>query len=374
MRGSMDETFLCEIRAFLSAALTEDLRAAGRHTVGVHSDVSACRIWHRRLFERGWIAPAWPVSHGGTGWTAVQRLVFDRECAAHDAPVLIAGGLRSLGPLLMAIGSRVQRERYLPAILDGSDLWCQGFSETCAGSDLAALKTRARRDGAFYVVDGAKIWTTGAHIANRMFCLVRTENSSKPQEGITFLLIDMTLPGISVRPILTLSGEAEFNEVFFDGVRVPVDDRVGAENAGWDVAKTLMRVARSNNTTSGQLRRAMRKARMVMEAQLPLDHSAVQLAALAVELDAFEAMEVAVLTIAGTRGMTDVEASMLKVTATELHQRIAALILDAEGSAAAEAHPSSFASAKYFATRAASIYSGTNETHRNLIARHGLGV
>ena len=209
---------------------------------------------------RGWIAPAWPTAHGGAGWPKWQQLLFESECAANDAPVLFAGGLRNVGPLLIAIGTPQQKARYLPAILDGRDLWCQGFSEPGAGSDLAALRTRAVADGDCYIVDGSKIWTTGAHFANRMFCLVRTLTSARPQAGITFLMIDMPSEGLTVRPIRSLAGDHEFNEVIFDGVRVPKANRVGEENDGWAVAKQLMGYARASNTTSGQLRRAFRRA------------------------------------------------------------------------------------------------------------------
>ena len=175
-----DAAFLAEVRAFLAEALTPDLREAGRRTLGVHSDIAACRLWHQRLFRRGWIAPGWPVAHGGTGLTPRQRFLFDRECALNDAPVLFAGGIRSLGPLIIEMGTPLQQARYLPVILSGEDLWAQGFSEPGAGSDLARIATRAEREGDHYRVTGAKIWTTGAHLANRMFALVRTETGEKP--------------------------------------------------------------------------------------------------------------------------------------------------------------------------------------------------
>jgi acyl-CoA dehydrogenase len=190
------EAFGTEVRAFLARRLTPDLRKAGRETTGVHSAIGACRIWHRRLFEKGWIAPAWPVAHGGTGWDSMRRFMFEQECARNDAPILFATGLRSIGPLLIAAGTPEQKLHYLPRILSGEDLWCQGFSESNAGSDLAALSVRAVPRGDAYVVTGRKLWTTGAHLANRMFALVRTQSGGKPQHGITFLLIDMASPGL----------------------------------------------------------------------------------------------------------------------------------------------------------------------------------
>ena len=382
-----DAAFLHDVRSFLSTALTPDLREAGRNTIGVHSDIGACRVWHRRLHERGWIAPAWPIAHGGTDWTPAQRQIFERECAANDAPVLFAGGLRSLGPLLISMGSLSQQRRYLPAILDGGDLWCQGFSEPGAGSDLAALQTRAVAKDDHYLVNGSKIWTTGAHIANRMFCLVRTAQGTKPQHGITFLLVDMATAGISVKPIQTLAGDNEFNEVFLDDVRVPFANRVGEENEGWAVAKRLMRFARTNNTTSGQLRRTFRRAAGILESHGGAELRAfrLRLCELECELRAFEALELRALTRGQAEGVTGAQASMIKTLATELHQKITTLALEAAGQAAlaftaGNAAPSPwleegrFASGKYLATRGASIYSGTNETHRNLMARHLLDL
>jgi len=374
-----DAAFLHVLHEFFAVALTADLREAGRDTTGVHSEIGACRVWHRRLHERGWIAPAWPVAFGGTNWSPAQRLIFERECAANDAPILFAGGVRSLGPLLIAAGTPEQQRRYLPAILDGSDLWCQGFSEPGAGSDLAALQTRAVVADGDYVVNGSKIWTTGAQIANRMFCLVRTARGTKPQYGITFLLIDMASEGIAVKPIRTLSGDCEFNEVAFDNVRVPFANRVGEESDGWSVAKHLMRLARGNNTTSGLLWRAHRKSAQTIDSHGGTARAQLcqELHSLTCELAAFEMLELRVLSRRHDDGVGSVEASMLKTLATELHQKLAAVALEAAGPAAmfAGVIPSpwaevgTFATRKYLATRAASIYSGTSETHRNLIAQ-----
>lgn len=376
--GASDE-FLDEVRRFLATALTEELRHAGRNTVGVHSDIGACREWHRRLYERGWIAPAWPTAFGGVGWAPAQRLLFERECAENDAPILFAGGVRNVGPLLIAMGTEEQKRKYLRPILDGSDLWCQGFSEVGAGSDLAALQTRAVRAGEHYIVNGSKIWTTGAHHANRMFALVRTAAGERPQAGITFLLIDMSSAGISVRPIRSIAGEEEFCEVRFDGVRAPVADRVGEENEGWAAARLLMRFARASNTTTGLLRRAFRRAAAAAKNWAPHDRDlALQLADLQRQVEAFEALELAMLSSTAQSDVSDTHTSMIKALATELHQQITEAALNAAGpTAIAAPHDTgprhltgaAFATRKHLATRAASIYSGTNETHRNLIAR-----
>jgi acyl-CoA dehydrogenase len=373
--------FLAEIRSFLDRELTADLREAGRRTIGVHSEIGAARLWHGRLYRKGWIAPAWPVEQGGCGWSASERFLFEQECARNDAPVLFATALRSLGPLLIAVGSEEQKRRYLPRILSGEDLWCQGFSEPAAGSDLASLAIQARGDGDDYIVTGRKIWTTGAHLANRMFALVRTSRGVKPQQGISFLLIDMDSPGLTVRPIITMDGEHEFNEVIFDGVRVPKANRVGPEDEGWAVAKHLMRFARTNNTTSGLLRRAWRAlGRCADEAGLRGDPGfAIRLAALEIELCAVEALELRLLGSGRLSGDDEASASLMKTAMTELHQRITTFALEAIGPLATfrsagngqgDPHTASHAMRKYLATRAASIYSGTNETHRNLMARH----
>ncbi|HXQ16842.1 MAG TPA: acyl-CoA dehydrogenase family protein [Caulobacteraceae bacterium] len=379
--------FVADVRAFLARALTEDLREAGRATIGVHADIAVCRIWHRRLFERGWIAPAWPRAWGGAGWGPRQRFLFDRECAANDAPILFAGGLRSVGPLLIEMGTQRQRSRYLPAILSGDDLWCQGFSEPGAGSDLAAISTRAERRNDDYVVNGSKIWTTGAHHSNRMFAIVRTQDGERRQQGLTFLLIDMDSPGLSVAPILGLAGEHEFNQVFFDDVRVPVAGRVGAENEGWAVAKRLMQLARANNTPAALLRRVLRRATQAVAAvdreQAPMLRS--RLAALEIELLAFEQLELAALPSGRPGGADQTTPSMLKLIGSELHQKIAELIVEAAGPYAAAAWGArglagddvdlgARAMGKHLAVRAATIYSGTSETQRNVIARQLLAL
>ena len=376
-----DAGFLAVVRAFFDQALTPDLRQAGRETLGVHSDITACRAWHRRLYERGWIAPAWPVAFGGTGWSARQRFLFDRECARQDAPVLFIGGIRSLGPLLIEQGTPEQRARFLPPMLSGRDLWCQGFSEPGAGSDLAAISTWAVRDGDSYLVNGSKIWTTGAHHANWMFAIVRTDDGEKRQQGLTFLLIDMTSPGLSVRPIIGLAGDHEFNQVFFDDVRVPVAQRIGAENDGWTMAKRLMQLARSNNTPAALVGRVLRRtAEAVAAAGDTVEPSVrTRLAGLMIELEAFEQLELSGFAAGPVRLGDQALPSMLKLTGSELHQRVAELAMEVAGPQAAaalevlglagtELDIGAAATAKHLCVRAATIYSGTSETQRNVIA------
>lgn len=381
LRQDEEARFLAQVRAFFAEALTPDLREAGRNTLGVHSDMAACRIWYRRLYERGWIAPTWPKAYGGAAWSPRQRFLFDRESAINEAPVLFAGGLRSVGPLLIEMGTPHQKARFLPAILNGDDLWCQGFSEPDAGSDLAALRTRAERKGDVYIVNGAKIWTTGAHHANRMFAIVRTSDGPVRQKGLTFLLLDMDTPGLTVQPIPGISGEAELNHVFFDDVRVPVANRVGEEGEGWAVAKRLMQLARSNNTPAALVRRTLLKAQRLARQMQPLDPGVrARLVELDVELCAFEQLELAALP-EGRIGAGDAALpSMLKLGGTELHQRAAELLMELNGPYAAGAlcaigvdgedlDAGARAMAKHLAVRAATIYSGTSETQRNVIAR-----
>lgn len=383
---SEEAAFLAEVRAFLDEALTPDLRDAGRRTLGVHSDIAACRLWHSRLYARGWAAPAWPKAWGGAGWTARQRFLFDRELVANDAPVLFAGGIRSLGPLLIEMGTPDQQARYIQPILRGDDLWAQGFSEPGAGSDLAAISTRAVPVPGGYRVTGSKIWTTGAHHSNRMFAIVRTGDFERRQQGLTFLLLDMDSPGLTVRPILDLTGEREFNEVFFDGVFVPEENRVGPENDGWTVAKRLMTLARSNNTPSALVARSLRRAAEAVAGGGEAIEPSLRrrLTGLRIELDAFAQLELAALPNGRAEAGAATTPSMLKLIGSELHQRVCELAMEAAGPQAGaslaaigingeELDLGARAMARHLCLRAASIYSGTSETQRNLIARQLLG-
>lgn len=377
-----EDVFLAEVRHFLDTALTPDLRAASRRTIGVYTDVEHSLIWHRRLHARGWIAPAWPIAFGGAGWSARMRYLWDRECALNDAPILYATAIRSLGPLLIEVGTPEQRARYLPKILNGEHLWCQGFSEPGAGSDLASLSTRAVREGDAYVVTGTKIWTTGAHESNRMFALVRTADGPKKQAGLTFLLIDMTSPGITISPIRDIAGQVELNQVFFDGVRAPVADRVGGENEGWAVAKRLMQLARSNNTPAALVQRSLSRVARALADAGPHAEPALRarLAMLEIELENFALLELAALPDGRPDATSKALPSMLKMMGSELHQRVALLGIDvacvggAPAPGTGELGDSQLEAAerfmaKYMAVRAATIYSGSSETQRNVIAR-----
>ena len=258
------EDFRSEVRAFLDEALTPELREAGRKATSVWQDIDSAVAWQKVLHARGWGGVDWPEAYGGTGWSVAQRYVFAQECARVDAPRLVPMGTKMCAPMLMGYGSPEQKAFYLPRILDGSDMWCQGYSEPGAGSDLASLKTMAVSDGDDYVVNGTKIWTSYAQHANRMFALVRTSTDGKLQEGISFLLLDMDTPGISIRPIINLEGTHELNQVFFDDVRVPKANRVGEENQGWTVAKYLLQFERTS-MSSIELRRQLQRIETLAE-------------------------------------------------------------------------------------------------------------
>lgn len=382
--SSESSVFIEEVRAFVRAALP----AAVREKVvnGVQVDAAERCAWHKALHERGWVAPHWPVDHGGTGWTTAKTHLFTETLAEEGAPDLGVFGLKMLGPLLIRHGSEAQRARYLPRLLAGDDFWCQGFSEPGSGSDLASLTTRAELDGAAWVVNGQKIWTTMAHEANRMFALVRTDRDApKPQMGLSLLLIDMNLPGITVRPIILLNGKQHTNEVFFDNVRVPVENLVGDVNKGWSYARTLLGDERISIARIGWNKRQLAHLKRVAAAdgawRSPL--LAARIAEAEIALMALEAMAMATLERARTGQAPGVETNMLKIKGSELQQRLAELLVevagprgvpyrpaatDAEDGWAAHAFPS------HFYARVATIYGGSNEIQRNIIARSlGLG-
>jgi alkylation response protein AidB-like acyl-CoA dehydrogenase len=364
--------FRDEVRTFLSEKLTPELRSGARRgtSVFLHPDISV--PWQRILHAQGWAAPDWPVEHGGTGWNEFQRYIWAEEYARAHAPSLSPMGLKMVAPVIMHYGTAEQKAVLLPRILAGDDYWCQGYSEPGSGSDLASLKLRAVRDGDDYVLNGSKIWTTHAHFANRMFCLVRTSSEGRPQTGISFVLLEMDTPGITVSPITTLAGEHEFNQVFFDDVRVPVSGRLGAENDGWTVAKHLLTFERGGRYAPG-LGAQLAMVREAAEATGWLTHEGnrERLAREAIAIDALRAIELAVLE---GRGPADgVRPSMLKVLGTEASQRIDLLALEiaAGWDGPLDAAPDAIATAmpKYLNNRASSIYAGSNEIQRDLIAR-----
>ncbi|HEX8903142.1 acyl-CoA dehydrogenase family protein [Vitreimonas sp.] len=384
--------FRDEVRAFLRDNLTPELAAGGRSATSVFCDPQYSLPWQRILHARGWAAPTWPKEFGGPGWSEMQRYIFAEECARAGAPNLAPMGLRMVGPCIMHHGTPEQRAYYLPRILSGEDYWCQGYSEPGAGSDLANLRTRADSDGDHYVINGSKIWTTHAHFANMMFGLVRTDPDAKPQKGITFLLIDMKAPGVTIRPIINLAGEHELNEVFFDNVRVPKANRIGAENDGWTVAKYLLEFERGGSFAPA-LRVCLKRIRAAASAESELgppllDDSAfaARLASAEIKVEAIQITEHRVASALSSGQNPGPLSSMLKTQGTEMLQKIEELGLDlaahyapvarahANGHGANEPPIGNDAAARYFNSRAASIYGGSNEIQRNIMARLVLGL
>ncbi|WP_334164959.1 acyl-CoA dehydrogenase family protein [Phenylobacterium sp.] len=384
-----DLAFRDEVRAFLAENLTPELRAVGERQTSVFVEPRHSLVWQKILHARGWAAPSWPKEYGGPGWTEMQRYIFAAECARARAPNLAPMGLRMVGPVIMAFGTPEQKAHYLPRILSGEDYWCQGYSEPGAGSDLASLQLQAQSDGDDYVLSGSKIWTTHAQFANRMFCLVRTSREGKPQAGITFLLLDMASPGITVRPIITLAGEHEVNQVFFENVRTPKANRLGEENQGWTVAKHLLEFERGGGSAPGlkvQLGRVEAMAGDLMDDP----HYRRRLAEAQIAAEAIDISERRVLSaLAGGRNPGPAS-SMLKTQGTEAMQRIDELAVAAAGAYAGVDQPgarqagsnlepvgpqeSLTAMARYLNNRAASIYGGSNEIQRDIIARLVLGL
>ncbi|GGE07594.1 acyl-CoA dehydrogenase [Polymorphobacter glacialis] len=386
-----DLAFRDEVRAFLAERLTTELREVGRRMTSVFVDRDYNLAWQAILNEKGWAAPDWPTEYGGPGWSETQRWIFAGECAAASAPGLAPQGLKMVAPVLMRYGTEEQKRHYLPRILSGEDYWCQGYSEPGAGSDLASLRMSAIGDGDDYVLDGSKIWTTHAHFANRIFCLVRTSTTGKPQAGITFLLIDMASPGITVRPIISLSGDHELNQVFFDNVRVPKANRVGAENDGWTVAKVLLEFERGGRASSGLkvgIQRVEDQARA--EGLMDEPHYRQRVAELKVAIAAIEMTEQRILSAFVGGGNPGSLSSLLKIQATEAMQKVDELAVEVAGlygaveqtaarqalSQMAYVGPESALTAvpRYYNNRAASIYGGSNEIQRNLIAKLLLGL
>ena len=385
-----DLAFRDEVRAFIDAHLTPELRRAGERLTSVFCEPRYSLPWQRILHARGWAAPSWPKEYGGPGWNEVQRAIFAAECAGASTPSLSPMGLKMVGPVIMGYGTPEQKAHYLPRILSGEDYWCQGYSEPGSGSDLASLQLRAVSDGDHYVLDGSKIWTTHAQFANRKFCLVRTSSEGKPQQGITFLLLEMNTPGISVKPIITLAGEHEVNQVFFDGVRVPKSGRVGEENQGWTVAKYLLEFERGGGSAPG-LMAGLERAQRVAEASDGDDAGhRRRLAEAAIAVTAIDMSERRVLSeLAGGKNPGPAS-SMLKINGAEAMQRIDEISVAALGLYAAVDQPEArevgsnlepigpeaglTAVPRYLNNRAASIYGGSNEIQRDIIARLVLGL
>lgn len=389
--------FRDEVRAYFRGVLPVDIRekiVAGHH-VGKDDLVR----WTRILNEKGWAVPHWPVEHGGTGWGPVKQYIFLEELSQTPAPAPLAFGVNMVGPVIYTFGNEEQKKRFLPRIVTLDDWWCQGFSEPGSGSDLASLKTRAIREGDEYIVNGQKTWTTLAQHADWIFCLVRTDPDAKKQSGISFLLIDMKSRGITVRPIQTIDGGHEVNEVFFDDVRVPVENLVGEENRGWDYAKFLLGNERVNIARVGVSKERIRRikelaAQQRVAGERLIDKAAFRekVAAVEVRLKALEMTQLRVLANESKRekGTQDPASSILKIKGSEIQQATTELLMDVVGPYAMPYQPvdavdgrnepdigpdwASTIAPAYFNTRKVSIYGGSNEIQKNIIAKAILGL
>lgn len=400
-----DVAFRDEVRQFLNDNLTDDLREAGRWMTSVYSDHAASMEWQRILHARGWAAPSWPQEYGGADWSVTQRYIWSLERVAAGAPPLSPMGIQMCGPALIGHGSEEQKARFLPRILSGEDVWCQGYSEPDSGSDLASLQMRAEPDGDDFLCTGQKIWTTHADVANWIFCLVRTDRSvSRPQMGITFLLIEMGSPGISVEPIVSPAGEHIQNIVFFDNVRVPRSQAVGEVGAGWTVAKYLLEFERGGSAYAPELQVRLdgiaymaktcpgRGGRSLAEDPL----FAARMVAARMRIEALETYEFRAMADAERGGSPGVSGSIMKILGTELSQHLTELALEAAGhygrayqpQAGSPGGPVQFphgidwvgsreaaiAPLHYLNDRAGTIYAGSNEIQRNIVAKAALGL
>ncbi len=353
--------------------------------------------WHNTLNANGWLANHWPVELGGSGWSAIERHIFEEECALAYAPRIVPFGLSMLGPVLIKYGNEAQKKHWLPRILDGSDWWCQGYSEPGAGSDLAGLRCKAVRDGDHFVVNGQKTWTTLAQYANMIFMLVRTSTEGKTQEGISFLLIDMDTPGIEVKPIVLLEGTHEVNDVFFTDVRVPIENLVGEENMGWTYAKYLLTYERTNIAGIGFSMAALGELKEIAQDQTRAGRKladdplfAARLARAEIELENTKITNLRVVSAAAGGGAPGAESSMLKIKGTEIRQEFDALKRKAIGSYAAPLVPEAFEpgfngpsvgpdyaasiAKDYFNHRKITIFGGSNEIQKNIISKMILGL
>ena len=389
--------FRDEVRAFLKDRFPADIRA--KKDSGIALGKEDIVRWQKILYQRGWAAVNWPLEYGGTGWSAIQKYIFANEMAAANAPDMIPFGVKMVAPVIYTFGDEEQKSRFLPDILQSNVWWCQGYSEPGAGSDLASLKARADRQGNHYIVNGTKTWTTLGQHADWIFCLVRTSSDvARRQEGISFLLIDMSTPGVTVKPIITIEGEREVNEVHFENVEVPLENLVGEEGKGWTYGKVLLQHERTNIAgvarSKYRMKRLREKAAQALYGGSPLleDRNFVRkLAAIEIELKALEYTELRTLAAVAVGKAPGPESSILKVKGTEIQQAIDALFVDAAGYYALPYVPAQYqpdfppaerigsgtetlTSLLYFNNRKASIYGGSNEIQKNIISKHVLGL
>ncbi len=391
-----DEQFRKQVAQFFEQKLPANLKKNLKDGLSVPRDQMV--PWHRALYEQGWAAPSWPPEHGGTGWTPTQKHIFNEEFARANAPRLQAFGITMVGPVIYTFGNDEQKAQHLPGILSGDVWWCQGYSEPGSGSDLASLRTSAVRDGDDYVVNGHKIWTTNAHMADWIFCLVRTNADGKPQEGISFLLIDMKTPGIDVKPIISIDDQHHLNEVFFTDVRVPATNRVGDENKGWTYAKFLLQNERTGIAGVPESKKKIERLRRMASKESDGDGAILaddpgfqrKLAEVEVKLTSLEYANLRILSDMAKGNDAGPASSILKIVGTEVQQRLTELAVEALAFYAAPSQKQQILGltneemvgpdhalmpmADYMFLRASSIYGGSNEIQRNVIAKGVLGL
>jgi alkylation response protein AidB-like acyl-CoA dehydrogenase len=385
-----DTAFRDEVRAFVAKNYPPEMRVPNPET-DLTKEQSL--LWHRILYKKGWVAPLWPKEYGGPGWSITQRFVFEQETSRAGTLPPLAFGVTMVGPVIYTFGSEAQKKQFLPRILSGEDWWCQGYSEPGSGSDLASVRSRAVHDGDHYIVNGHKTWTTLAQHADWIFCLVRTDPAAKAQAGISFLLIDMKTPGVTVRPIITIDGSHEVNDVFLEDVRVPVANLIGEENKGWTYAKFLLGNERTSMASIGRSTRYLNRLKQIVKAEIPEDDPALgefirDIARVELDVLALEATELRFIAQMSRGIDPGPAASLFKIRGTEIFQCITDLTHRAIGNygLALREHPASAnifmpgpeysqtASEKYLNSRKLSIYGGSNEIQRNIIAKAVLGL
>ncbi len=397
--SSNELAFRDEVRAFLRDKLPDTVRDGAKATPTVFVEPDIGQSWNAVLNEKGWLGYQWPKAVGGTGWTPTQRYIFEKECALAGAPNLTVLGLKLVAPVIYQFGTQVQKDHYLPRILSGEDYWCQGFSEPGSGSDLASLQCRAVRDGERYIVNGTKMWTTHAHHANKIFCLVRTDTEVKRQAGISFLLLDMNQPGITVRPILTLAGDHEVNQVFFDNAQTPVENLVGAEGEGWVIAKFLLENERGGSCHAPKLIADLNSVAEAAKSEPDGEGGLLcqnrdwrrRLASVRLSVEALEVIELRILADIAKGRQPGPQTSLTKLLASNARQEIDLLAVDLYGDAGLQldtARPvygdnaappihspeAQLATPRYLNSRAWTIFGGSNEVQTNIIAKTVLGL
>ena len=392
-----EHDFEQEVQAFFKDKYPDDIKQKQDRAIPLLKEDFI--RWQKVLYEQGWAAINWPVEYGGTGWSTVQKYIFANEMAKANAPAIVPFGLGMVGPVIYTYGNEEQKQRFLPDIAASNVWWCQGYSEPGSGSDLASLKTRADRDGNEYIVNGTKTWTTLGQMADWIFCLLRTSSDvARKQEGISFILVDMKTPGVTVRPIITIEGDHEVNEVHFEDVRVPLNNLIGEEGKGWTYGKVLLQHERTSIAgvarSEYRLNRLKDKIRNADKAQPSLqgDNSFLRkIAALEIELKALEYTELRTLAAVSVGNAPGPESSLLKIRGTEIQQRLDELFMEAAGYFSLPYVPDqdsfesnetmhvgfgsdTVSSLQYFNNRKASIYGGSNEIQKNIIAKHVLGL